>query len=78
VIVKSCLHEITVRLNTLRLQILELDPTGLGLLLHEGHDPMKTLDIPIVELLCRSIALLLPLRYCDQRIRFDESPRSKR
>ena len=75
---KSCLHQITVRLNTLKLQILEIDTKGLGLLLHEGNDPMKTLDIPIVELLRGSIALLLPLRYRGQRILFDESPRSKR
>jgi hypothetical protein len=76
--VKSWLHEIAVWLNTLKLQILEIDPKGLGLLLHEGHDPMKTLDIPVVELLRRSIALLLPLRNRGQRILFDEPPRSKR
>jgi hypothetical protein len=76
--VKSYLHEITVRLNTLKQQILEIDPTGLGLLRHEGHDPMKTLNIPVVELLRRSIALLLPLRDRGQRILFDEPPRSKR
>jgi hypothetical protein len=56
--VKSRLHEIAVRLNTLKLQILEIDPKGLGLLLHEGNDPMKTMDIAVVELLRRSIALL--------------------
>ena len=75
---KSCLHQITVRLNTLKLQILEIDTKGLGLLLHEGDDPVKTLDIPVVELLRGSIALLLPLRYRSQRILFDEPPRSKR
>jgi hypothetical protein len=60
--VKSCLHQITVRLNTVKLQVLEIDTTGLGLLLHERNDPMKTQDIPIIELLRGSIALLLPLR----------------
>ncbi len=38
---------------------------------------MKTLDIPVVELLRGSIALLLPLRYRGQRILFDESPQVK-
>lgn len=67
-----------VRLNTLKLQILEIDTKSLGLLLHEGNDPMKTLDIPVVELPCGSIALLIPLHYRGQRMLFDEPPRSKR
>jgi hypothetical protein len=75
--VRSCLHQITVRLNTLKLQLLEIDTKGLGLLLHEGNDPLKTLDIPLVELLRSSIALLLPLRDRGQRILFDESPQVK-
>jgi hypothetical protein len=72
--VKSCLHQIEVRFNTRKRQILKIDAKGLGLLLHEGNDPMKTLDIPVVELLRRSIALLLPLRDRGQRILFDEPP----
>jgi hypothetical protein len=68
----SYLHQITVRLNTLKLQIFEIDPKGLGLLLHEGNDTMKSLDIPVVESLRGSIALLRPLRYCGQRMLFDE------
>ena len=74
---KSYLRQIAVRLNTLKLQILEIDTKGLGLLLHERNDPMKTLDIPVVELLRGSIALLLPLRDRGQRILFDESPQVK-
>jgi hypothetical protein len=59
--VTSYLHQIAVGLNTLKLQILEIDTKGLSLLLYEGNDPVKTLDIPVVELLRGSIALLLPL-----------------
>jgi hypothetical protein len=72
--VKSRLHQITVRFNTLKLQIFEIDTKGLSLLLHEGNDPMKSLDVPIVKLLRSSLALLLPLRDRGQRILSDEPP----
>ena len=68
----SCLHKIAVRFNALKVQVLEVNAKGRGLLLHKENDSMKTEDIPIVELLGGLASVLLSFLDRIQGRLFDE------
>lgn len=52
------LYQIAVRLDPVKLQSFEINSKGLGLLLHEGNDPMKTQHISVIEF-PRGLCLIL-------------------
>jgi hypothetical protein len=74
----TVLHQVVVRANAVKLDVLEMQTKSQHLLLHEGNDAVESEHIAVVKLLPRLGFVLFALLDCRQGMHFDQPSQVKK